>query len=193
MSSTLRTSALVVEYDGSRYHGMQRQSELPSVAGELEHALSTLFGEPVRVIVAGRTDAGVHAAGQVVSFSTTGTFDLSRLPIAASAMLRASGIAVLRCAERDAGFSARRDALARTYRYRILNRVAPSPLLAMRVFHVRKPLDVDAMRAAATPLIGEHDFAAFCATIPERGTTIRTVTALSVDRVGEVVEVWITA
>jgi tRNA pseudouridine38-40 synthase len=193
MERRLRTIAMVVEYDGTGYHGMQRQSEQPTIAGELERALSTLFGHDVRIVAAGRTDAGVHAVGQVISCVTTSGFDLRRLPVAASAMLRPAGIAVVRAVERDAGFSARRHALARTYRYRILNRTAPSPLNAHRAFHVRAPLDVPAMRAGGERLVGEHDFAAFCATPPSRGGFVRTVTALSVDRAGDLVEVWVTA
>jgi tRNA pseudouridine38-40 synthase len=193
MEQRLRTIAMVVEYDGTGYHGMQRQSEHPTIAGELERALSTLFGHDVRIVAAGRTDAGVHAVGQVISCVTTSGFDLRRLPLAASAMLRQAGIAVVRAVERHAGFSARRHALARTYRYRILNRPAPSPLNAHRAFHVRAPLNVPAMRAGAELLVGEHDFAAFCATAPPRGGFVRTVTALSVDRAGDLVEVWMTA
>jgi tRNA pseudouridine38-40 synthase len=193
MESRLRTIAMIVEYDGTRYHGMQRQTSLPTVAGELERVLTTLFGHGVRIVVAGRTDAGVHAEGQVVSCTTESAFDVERLPIAASAMLRSSGIAVVRAVERESGFSARRNALARTYRYRILNRIAPSPLHAMRAFHVRAPLDVAAMRAGAALLVGEHDFAAFCATPPARGGTLRTLTALTVEREGGFVEAWLTA
>lgn len=184
---------MVVEYDGTGYHGMQRQTASPTIAGELERALSTLFGHDVRIVSAGRTDAGVHAAGQVVSCTTTSAFDLDRLPIAASAMLRSSRIAVLRAVEREPGFSARRHALARTYRYRIVNRKAPSPLNERRAFHVRAPLEIAAMRTGAEPLVGEHDFAAFCATPPVRGGTMRTVTGISIDRAGDFIEVWMTA
>jgi tRNA pseudouridine38-40 synthase len=193
MEQRLRTIAMVIEYDGTGYHGMQRQSEHPTIAGELERALSTLFAHDVRIVAAGRTDAGVHAVGQVISCVTTSGFDLRRLPLAASAMLRQAGIAVVRAVERDAGFSARRHALARTYRYRILNRPAPSPLNAHRAFHVRAPLNVPAMRSGGERLVGEHDFTAFCATPPPRGGFVRTVTALSVDRAGDLVEVWMTA
>jgi tRNA pseudouridine38-40 synthase len=189
----LRTIAMVVEYDGTGYHGMQRQTTLPTVAAALERALSTLFGHDVRIVAAGRTDAGVHALGQVVSCTTNSTFDLARLPIAASAMLRESRIAVVRAVERESGFSARRHALARTYRYRILNRVAPSPLQAHRAFHVRAPLALPPMRAAAESLVGEHDFAAFCATEPSRGGTTKTVTQLTIERTGDFIELWVTA
>jgi tRNA pseudouridine38-40 synthase len=108
-------------------------------------------------------------------------------------MLREARIAVVRAVEREPGFSARRYALARTYRYRILNRAAPSPLHERRAFYVRTPLDVGAMRAAGALLVGEHDFAAFCATHPPRGGTSRTITALTVERLGDFVEVWVTA
>lgn len=192
----MRTIALVVEYDGSFYHGMQRQSTLLTIAGEIERTLSTLFGHAVTIVAAGRTDAGVHATGQVVSCTTTSGFETARLPVAASAMLRGSHIAIVRAVERESGFSARRHALARTYRYRILNRAAPSPLLARRIFHVRAALDDEAMRAAAASLVGEHDFAAFCGTPPERGTTVRTVTAISIERAGgagDFLEIWMTA
>lgn len=193
MDSRLRTIAMVVEYDGTNYHGMQRQTTLPTVTGELERALSILLGHDVRIVSAGRTDAGVHAVGQVISCTTTSAFDAERLPVAVSAMLRESRIAVVRAVEREPGFSARRHALARTYRYRIVNRPAPSPLEAHRAFHVRAPLDVSAMRSGAETLVGEHDFAAFCATPPPRGGTVRTLTALSIDKTGDFVELWMTA
>jgi tRNA pseudouridine38-40 synthase len=193
MEPQLRTIALVVEYDGSYAHGMQRQSALPTIAGALEETLSTLCGHPVRVVSAGRTDAGVHATGQVVSFATGADIDVRRLPIALSAMLRGAHIAVVRAVERAPDFSARRCALARTYRYRILNRPAPSPLYQHRAFHIGAPLDLDAMRAAGVALVGAHDFAAFCASPPERGGTRRTVTSLAMERERDIIDLWITA
>ncbi len=188
-----RTFALVVEYDGAFTHGMQRQSGLPTVAGALDLALSTLLGQDIQVVVAGRTDAGVHARGQVVSFRTAALIDLRRMPVALSGMLRESHIAVLRAVERDADFSARRSALARTYRYRILNRLAPSPLERGRVFHVGARLDVEAMKAGAAMLVGEHDFAAFCASVPAGVVTRRTMTSLAVERDGDMIDIWLTA
>lgn len=193
MEGQRRTIALVVEYDGHFSHGMQRQSELPTVAGELESALAVLLGEPVRVVNAGRTDAGVHATGQVVSFVTTAGMELRRMPVALSAMLRHAHVAVVRAVERPQDFSARRSALARTYRYRVLNRPAPSPLHQHRVFHIGAHLDLDAIKAAALHLVGEHDFAAFCATPPIRGGTRRNVTSLAIECEGELIDLWITA
>lgn len=193
MTDGRRTIALVVEYDGSYSHGMQRQSELPTVAGALDRALTTLLGHEVQVVNAGRTDAGVHATGQVVSFTTTAAIELRRMPIALSAMLRESHIAVLRAVERAPDFSARRDALARTYRYMVLNRPAPSPLLRGRAFHIGARLDVEAMQAAAVMLVGEHDFAAFCATQPAGVVTRRTITSVAIERDGDRLDVWMTA
>jgi tRNA pseudouridine38-40 synthase len=142
---------------------------------------------------AGRTDAGVHATGQVVSFVTSANTDLRRMPVALSAMLRSAHVAVVRAIERPPDFSARRSALARTYRYRVLNRPAPSPLHEHRAFHVGAPLDIDAVKAAGVTLVGEHDFAAFCASPPARGGTRRTVTSLAVEREHDFIDVWITA
>lgn len=188
-----RTLALVLEYDGTFYRGFQRQDGLPSIAERVETALETLFGHPTPIVAAGRTDAGVHATGQVVSCTTTSPMPLRKVVVAASALLRHSSIAVIRVVERPASFSARRDALARTYRYRILNRVAPSPLSAGRVFHVGAALDLDAMQTAAQALIGENDFAAFCATESRHKGTRRNVKSLEVRRSGDFIDVVLTA
>jgi tRNA pseudouridine38-40 synthase len=189
----VRTIALVVEYDGTGYRGFQRQTSLPTIAGELDRALTVMCGHDVNVVGAGRTDAGVHATGQVVSFETSSDADVQRMPFALSAMLRDKRIAVLRAVERPAGFSARHDALARTYLYRILNRVAPSPLHEHRAFFVRSPLDLDAMTAAVRQLVGEHDFTSFCAQLPERGRPLRSIERLEIARRGDFVELEVTA
>ena len=188
-----RTLALVLEYDGSAYHGFARQTELPSVAERVEQALETLFGHHVTIEAAGRTDAGVHATGQVVSCVTMSEMQLRRLAVAASALLRPHAIAVIRAVECATGFSARRDALSRTYRYRILNRVAPSPLHARRAFHVSATLDSAAMRAGAAFLVGEHDFAAFCAVESRSKGTRRNVQSVELQRSGDFLDMVITA
>ena len=189
----MRTIALIVEYDGTHFHGFARQTSLPTIAGELERALGALCGHDVNIVVAGRTDAGVHATGQVVSFETSSDVPLARMPVALSALLREKGIAVVRAVERPAGFSARRDALARTYRYRILNRAAPSPLHERRAFFVRSPLDLERMRAAACVLLGRHDFTSFSAQLPERGTPVRTIERIDIERHGDFIDVDVTA
>lgn len=183
----------MLEYDGTRFRGFQRQDGVPSVAERVEAALETLFGQPTPIVAAGRTDAGVHATGQVISCTTSSDMPLRKLVVAASALLRESGIAVVRAAERPKGFSARHDAMSRTYRYRILNRPAPSPLWSKRAFHVGAALDVDAMRAAAAHLIGDHDFAAFCASESRHKGTCRKVLAMEIQRDREFVDIVIRA
>jgi tRNA pseudouridine38-40 synthase len=188
-----RTLALVVEYDGTGYHGFARQNGVPSIAERLEAALATVFGHPVDIAAAGRTDAGVHATGQVVSCTTTSSIPLRRMAIASSAILRPDRIAVLRVVERAPGFSARRDAKERTYRYRILNRIAPSPLHAHRAFHVSADLDVEAMRIAAQGLIGEHDFAAFCASASRGKSTRRQLRRIDFQSNGDFLDLVVSA
>jgi tRNA pseudouridine38-40 synthase len=155
-----RRFALVVEYDGSRYAGSQAQRNAPTVQDELEAALRNLTGEQLRVALAGRTDAGVHAEGQVAAFTTASALAPEVLIRALNATLPEE-IAV-RCArEVPAEFDPRRHATSRTYRYKIYNAPLRSPLLRHRAWHVPHPLDTEAIQAAAAVLVGEHDFAAF--------------------------------
>jgi tRNA pseudouridine38-40 synthase len=188
-----RTLALVLEYDGTGYCGFQRQDGLPSIAERVQRALATLFGHSTKITAAGRTDAGVHATGQVVSCTTTSVLPLRRMAVALSALLRPDRIAVLRVVEREVGFSARRDALGRTYRYRILNRVAPSPLLVHRAFHVGARLNIEAMRLGAQSLIGDNDFAAFCAAESREKTTRRTVRRIDLERDADLLDLVMSA
>jgi len=178
------TYRAVVEYDGTNFCGLQFQSDVRTVAGELERVLSALFAEPVKISAAGRTDAGVHAAGQVISFRTERTFPEGRLALALNGNLPRD-LSVREAAVVHDGFSARFDAEARTYEYRILNRSMPSALERRFAHHVHRPLDVALARRAAAGLIGEHDFRAFCAIVPERGSTVRQIHALEVARAGD--------
>ncbi|HEX5274458.1 MAG TPA: tRNA pseudouridine(38-40) synthase TruA [Candidatus Rubrimentiphilum sp.] len=189
---SLTTIRAVVEYDGSAFCGFQFQPELRTVAGELERAFSTLFANEVKLTGAGRTDAGVHATGQVVSLRTAAAFPFERLALAANTELppdvsvREAGIA-------PADFSARFSALERTYVYVILNRPQRSPLHARYAYHVWLPLDIEVMKAAAAPLIGEHDFRSFCGMLPESGPTLRTLRAIDIGRCGDLIRVEIRA
>lgn len=163
-----------------------------SVGATLERALSKIFNEPVKISAAGRTDSGVHATGQVISFSASRDFPIERLVLALNGTLP-DDVNV-----RDADvvpntFSARFSALERTYVYAIVNRSARSALLRHYAAHVYRVLDLDAMRVAALPLIGEHDFRSFCGILPEGGVTIRTVTALELERHGELIRIRISA
>ena len=152
---------LTVEYEGSRYQGWQVQPGGPTVQEELERALATALREPVRVRGAGRTDAGVHACGQVAAVKVTRVpADLGRLRKSLNA-LTPEDIAVREIAVVDDAFDPRREARSRVYEYRVLNTPAPSPFWRRHAWHVPEPLDARAMDEAAAALVGEHDFAAF--------------------------------
>ena len=172
----------IIEYDGTEFSGFQRQPSRRTVQGELERALGELFREQgVKVVGAGRTDAGVHAVGQVISFTSPASFPVDRICPALNGLLPAS-IRAKEVREVAESFHARYSAKARTYRYVVLNRESPSALLARRVWHIIQPLDLAAMRAAAAELVGEKDFASFG--MPERvgGSTVRQVFDCKIDR-----------
>ncbi|MGA8534594.1 MAG: tRNA pseudouridine(38-40) synthase TruA [Candidatus Tumulicola sp.] len=188
----LTTVRLTVEYDGTDFCGFQWQPALRTVAGTLEAALSRLLTEPIKVSAAGRTDAGVHACGQVVSFSTARAFPFERLGVALNSELP-KDVGVREAAVANPSFSARFSAVERTYVYAVLNRPQPSPLLARHAYHVWLPIDPAAMTAAAAELLGERDFRSFCGILPENGVTIREVRRLRVERRGELLRIETTA
>lgn len=167
--------ALTIAYDGTDFRGFAAQPEQRTVAGELGAALDlVLRGDVADLVCAGRTDAGVHAWGQVVSFSTATGPDPARL--AASLTRRLGPEIVVRDARIVAAdFDARHAAVARTYRYTVVNRPAPDPFLARTAWWVPEPLDPTLLRLAADVFVGEHDFAAFCRRGPEGTTTVRRV------------------
>jgi tRNA pseudouridine38-40 synthase len=167
-----RRIAVLLEYDGTAYRGSQYQENGPSIQGELEAAINKLTGEEGRAAFAGRTDAGVHALGQVAAFDTDARVDAKEFARGLDHFLP-EDIAVLAAAEAGREFDPRRDARGRTYRYRIENRPVRSPLLRDRAWHLARPLDVGAMRDAAGALVGTHDFAAFAG--PYEGPTERTL------------------
>jgi tRNA pseudouridine38-40 synthase len=158
----------------------------------LEAVLLSLLREPAKLACAGRTDTGVHASGQVVSFRTTRSFPFDRLTLALNSELP-HDLTVRETAIVDDAFSARFDALERTYVFALFNRREPSALLARSVYHVWAPLDVAAMRAAAEHVIGEHDFRSFCGMLPDGGVTLRTVRRLEIERRGDLIRVEIAA
>jgi tRNA pseudouridine38-40 synthase len=163
-----------------------------TVAGELERVLSQLLQHPVKITAAGRTDAGVHASGQVVSFQTGAAFPFERLAIALNSTLP-KDVGVRDVAVVGERFSARFSAVERTYVYAIHNVREPSPLLRTYAFHVWNAIDLERFIAGAQPLLGEHDFRSFCGMLPESGPTIRTVKALTVQRRGDLLRVEIRA
>jgi tRNA pseudouridine38-40 synthase len=165
---------LTIEYDGTQYHGWQIQPNDETIQAVLERALSVFFAEPIRITGSGRTDAGVHALGQVANFHTGKTFDRHRLLRGLNA-LTPRDIAVKDAEAVPDCFDARRDGRARLYRYQILNRSTPSPFYLHRAWHVHEPLALEAMRAAIPCLLGEHDFSSFRAAGCDAEHPIRTV------------------
>jgi tRNA pseudouridine38-40 synthase len=171
----VRTLKLTVAYDGTRFVGWQRQAEGESIQGLIEEALTRVEGAPVTVHGAGRTDAGVHALGQVASVGVTCRHDTATLTRALNAHLP-TDIRVLAIEEQDRGFHARFSARSKCYRYRIQTAAIASPFERAYAWHLPEPLDVDAMRAAASMLVGRHDFAAFQSAGGVTTETVRTMT-----------------
>ena len=152
---------LTIEYDGRPYKGFQAQDGLPSVQGSIERAVKAFSGQDLRLQAAGRTDTGVHATGQVVHIDLEREWRAEVVRDAMNAYLVPEPIAVLAVEVAAGDWHARFSATERRYIYRILNRKAPPALDRGRVWHVKKPLDAEAMHAAAQALIGHHDFTTF--------------------------------
>lgn len=184
---------LVLEYDGTRFCGFQRQPGRRSVQEVLETVLSGPCGHPVRVTAAGRTDAGVHSVGQVVHFDTSGRIPTGRLGAVANSLLK--GELVLRQVEEtDPRFHARFSARGRTYRYYVTTS-QPTPFEAPFVLYEPQLREhaAERMASALRPLVGQHDFATFCGGGVEMHTTVRTLRSAQVQRQGELVRVELTA
>lgn len=153
---------LTVAYDGEGFHGFAPNDGVRTVSGTLANAIGRVIGHPVRLTCAGRTDTGVHAVGQVITFDVAAeALDLAYLQRAIN-RLCAPAIAVRDGAIVDAEFDARFSATARRYRYLVLNRSVPDPFLASRSWHVEQPLNLFAMSLGCDALLGEHDFSALC-------------------------------
>ena len=167
-----RRIAVLLEYDGTAYRGSQYQDNGPSIQGELEACIEKLTGEPVRCAFAGRTDAGVHAFGQVAAFDTSSRLETDEFVRGLNHFL-AHDVAVRAATVTGPEFDPRRDAISRTYRYEVDVRPVRSPLRRNRAWHVGRDLDVASMAGAASRLVGEHDFAAFAG--PYDGSTVRTL------------------
>lgn len=182
---------LTLEYDGGAFAGWQRQANGPSVQAALEAAIARFAGHGVTVVGAGRTDAGVHAAGQVAHVDLAQAWEVATVRAATNFHLKPAAVAVLEVEEAASDFHARFSACARLYRYRILNRPAPPVLDRARVWWVPKPLDVAAMADSAGLLVGRHDFSAFRAALCQAHSPVKTMDALDIRRVGE--EIWLDA
>ena len=170
----MRTLKITLAYDGTRFVGWQRQADGESIQSLLEDALSRLEGGPVTAHGAGRTDAGVHAIGQVASARVTCSHDARTVTRALNAHLPAD-IRIVSVVEADEAFHARFSARGKTYRYQIRNTAIADPFDRAFVWHLPEPLSLDAMAAAAALLVGTHDFGAFRSAGSEVSTTVRTV------------------
>jgi tRNA pseudouridine38-40 synthase len=184
----MRRWAAIVEYDGTDFAGWQSQAHAASVQDAVSAAVGFVAGHPVMITCAGRTDAGVHATGQVIHFDTTSLRTARAWVLGANTRLPPT-IALQWAAEVAPGFNARHRATRRIYRYCILNRSARSALLRTRTAWIHRPLDAAAMHAAAQALIGEHDFSAFRSIECQSKTPVRQMQRISVERMGD--RIWL--
>lgn len=182
---------IVVEYNGKDFFGWQRQAGLPSVQEALENAVEKATGKAVVMTASGRTDAGVHALGQVVSFDLETSIPTEKIPYAVNVFLP-SGVRILACEEADSDFNARFDAKRKTYLYKMYVSPHLSPLRANSAVWLTKMPDVELMKKAAEYIVGTHDFTAFAATGSTVKDFVRTVYDLTVKREGNDVSVEIT-
>lgn len=176
---------LTIEYDGGPFAGWQRQANDLSVQQVLEEAIGRMSGEQVTIQAAGRTDAGVHALGQVISFDLGREWDPFKIREALNFHTKPHPVAIIAAERAPEDFEARFSATARHYEYRILNRRARAALDAGHVWHVPVPLDADRMHEAAQMILGRHDFTTFRASECQAKSPIRTLERLDVMRHGE--------
>lgn len=190
----MRNIKLTIEYDGTNYQGWQVQGDAPTIQKTLEEAITNVVQHPVTVVGSGRTDAGVHALGQVAGFSTSSEIPAQNLAYAINSHLPPD-VAVPAAEDAPPEFHARYSAKQKTYRYTILNRDVRSPLLRNRAYRLRAGLDLGEMKRAASHLIGEHDFQAFQSKSleAEGKSSVRTITRLSIERSGDLIELYVTA
>jgi tRNA pseudouridine38-40 synthase len=184
---------LTLEYDGGGYHGFQAQGDLPSIQASIERAAKAFSGESPRLQSAGRTDAGVHASGQVVHLDLDKAWAPEVVRDALNAHLVPEPIAVLEAEVASADFHARFSAKRRAYLYRILDRRGPPALDRGRVWHVKKPLDVEAMLEAAQALIGDHDFTTFRDVDCQAKSPMKTLDEVRIWREGDEVRLFFSA
>ena len=186
-----RRIALLVEYDGQPYAGWQRQANARSIQAVLDEAVGRIAGgRAFETVAAGRTDSGVHAAGQVIHVDIASDLALLRVREALNFHLKPHPIVVLEAVEAPAGWHARFSAVGRDYRYDILNRRPRPALLEGRAWHVERDLDAAAMQEAARRLLGRHDFTSFRAAACQAASPVRTLDRLDVVRDGAVVRVF---
>lgn len=183
---------LLLAYDGTDFCGWQQQPQSNSVQQAIATALNKILaGEAVQLLAAGRTDKGVHAEGQVAVFSSTRVLDSTKVQRSLNAML-APTICVRACEAVPENFHPIYDAQAKIYRYRIRNTTHHDPFTHLYEWHIPRPLNLDAMRRAATPLLGKHDFTSFCAADSNARNKVRTLHELRIEQDGVMIELWFT-
>ncbi|MDN5302362.1 MAG: tRNA pseudouridine38-40 synthase [Thermoanaerobacteraceae bacterium] len=183
---------ILLEYDGTNYHGWQRQKNARSIQEVLEEAISAITGEKIRVNGAGRTDAGVHAAGQVANFKTNTRIPVEKLPYAINSRLPVD-IVVKEARMVSEEFHARLSAKAKVYSYTIYNAPFPSPLLRNYTYFFPLPLDMGAMKEAASQFVGLHDFSAFRASGSPVKSSVRQINRLEINRCQDLIKIEIEA
>ena len=177
----MQNYSLTIEYDGTAYHGWQRQKSDPTIQGEIEKALEVMTRRKVVVNGSGRTDAGVHALAQTANFKSDADISAEAFQMGLNSLLR-DDIVIKECRAVADAFHARYDAKGKIYQYRILNSRIPSAIRRNHVWHIRRELDFYAMQRAAIHLVGEYDFKAFEGTGSPRTSTVRRVTTAEVTR-----------
>lgn len=193
MKARKRNIRLTVAYDGTAYHGFQRQTPpIVAIQNILEEKLKVVFGDDIELAAAGRTDAGVHARGQVVNFFTDGTIPVSRIVRAVNSLLP-DDIVVKEAAEADREFSARHSARRKTYIYRIQQGETANPFETRYAWHIRRKLSVQQMQDALKHLLGEHDFSAFRATGGAPMSPVRNIDEAVLSVCGEIIEIRLSA
>ena len=188
----MRNLRLDICYDGTRYRGWQRLSgDDNTIQGKIEKALTRILGEPIEISGSGRTDAGVHARGQVANFHCESTMSVGEI-LSQLRRYLPEDIGIYSCKDCAERFHARLNAKEKTYQYRIWNSEMPCVFEKRFVTVIPEKLDADAMRKAAGYLLGEHDFSAFCANPKFKKSTVRFVRSLDISRCGEEIRITVT-
>lgn len=187
----MRNIKLTIEYDGTNYLGWQRQKVGNTIQGTLEEAIEVLTNETVETIGSSRTDAGVHAKGFVANFKTSSKIPADKYREAINHKLP-DDIVILKSEEVDEEFHARYNAMGKTYSYSILNREVPSAINRNYVYHVKRRLDIEAMREACKYFIGTHDFASFKSSGSSVKTTVRTISELYLEEQEDTIKIYVT-
>ncbi len=175
----MRNLKLTIQYDGTKYCGWQKQPNSPGIQGTIEYAIYEITKEKVSITGSGRTDAGVHALGQVANFKTNSSIPANRIPDALNAKLP-KDISIISCEEVNEDFHSRYSARGKIYRYLIYNKPYRSPLYKDTSYHVRYDLDIAKMQLEAKSLIGEYDFKGFMSSGSSVKDTVRTIYDISI-------------